>query len=376
MRTKIMSVLLLVFVCAFHSKPIDAFGHTVTRTSKNPQLGSSNKFSAMIQMLSQSSFVRKPVRCRSRYYYSSRRKNYAERKNSLISMLRNVDLPETLIFYGFDTVIDVVTSPSQPTARPGVLRLIEEAKSVDVPTIILSEHMTMNELSEAVESAEPLFAKYREHNILRYRSSLEEFVVEEDGEMDEDDVPYRFVGAGMGHAPCPAALYDAVNTITIEPKGFGGSSGFGVKNWECERIPLAQHCVVFVCSASDNNKNDLLDRTDGSGSISRDRCTASRYSGMRVMYIEGERLSCSAEDVSDGIVDTLGTEQDWEMVTLDDISTPGSFWLNMMQPKDPDGLTVNTEDVIKEYLERRKGRAAVQNEPNEEELARDDNRTL
>jgi hypothetical protein len=41
------------------------------------------------------------------------------------------------------------------------------------------------------------------------------------------------------------------------------------------------------------------------------------------------------------------------MVTIDDISTPGSFWLNMMQPKDESGYTVQTETVIKEYVERR-----------------------
>eukprot|EP00553_Chaetoceros_curvisetus_P011316 CAMPEP_0204636354 /NCGR_PEP_ID=MMETSP0717-20131115/33689_1 /ASSEMBLY_ACC=CAM_ASM_000666 /TAXON_ID=230516 /ORGANISM="Chaetoceros curvisetus" /LENGTH=60 /DNA_ID=CAMNT_0051655375 /DNA_START=76 /DNA_END=254 /DNA_ORIENTATION=- len=42
-------------------------------------------------------------------------------------MLRNFDLPEALIFYGMDTVVDVKTSPTSPTVRPGVTRLIEEA---------------------------------------------------------------------------------------------------------------------------------------------------------------------------------------------------------------------------------------------------------
>jgi hypothetical protein len=35
---------------------------------------------------------------------------------------------------------------------------------------------------------------------------------------------------------------------------------------------------------------------------------------------------CTAEDVADGFIESLGTEEDWEMVTLDDISSPGSFW--------------------------------------------------
>ena len=180
----------------------------------------------------------------------------------------------------------------------------------------------------------------------------------------------------------------------IAPKGFGGSAGFGVKNWEAVRTPLPQLCVVFVSSASDStssdsdgkyNWSDLLDRSDGSWSISRDRCIASRYAGMRAMYIEDaeSRLRgepCTAEDVADGFIESLGTEEDWEMVTLDDISSPGSFWLNMMQPKDPDGNTVNTADVIEEYITRRnrKGErskmptsdSAPNDEPGEEELAR------
>ena len=95
---------------------------------------------------------------------------------------------------------------------------------------------------------------------------------------------------GASGTPCPAALYDAVNTLTIGPKGFGGSAGFGVKNWESLRIPLVQHCVVFVSSASDCMEGgDLdgavgrrLDRSNGSGIISRHRCVAARTAGMRV----------------------------------------------------------------------------------------------
>ena len=88
----------------------------------------------------------------------------------------------------------------------------------------------------------------------------------------------------------------------------------------------------------------------------------------------------TAEDVADGFIESLGTEEDWEMVTLDDISSPGSFWLNMMQPKDPDRNTVNTADIIEEYITRRnrKGErskmptsdSAPNDEPGEEELAR------
>ena len=74
---------------------------------------------------------------------------------------------------------------------------------------------------------------------------------------------------------------------------------------------------------------------------------------MRVVSIEDEMGMCTAENVSDVVVETLGAEDDWEMVTIDDVSTPGSFWLNMMQPKDENGDRVGTEDVIAGFMSRR-----------------------
>eukprot|EP00588_Corethron_pennatum_P031398 CAMPEP_0194319150 /NCGR_PEP_ID=MMETSP0171-20130528/15633_1 /TAXON_ID=218684 /ORGANISM="Corethron pennatum, Strain L29A3" /LENGTH=315 /DNA_ID=CAMNT_0039076265 /DNA_START=256 /DNA_END=1204 /DNA_ORIENTATION=- len=288
-----------------------------------------------------------------------------------------LDLPEALVLYGLDTVIDFISSPSHPTVRPGVLRLIDEARELAVPTFILSESLTTNELARAVESVEPSFQQLSSNSRIHYQSGLEEFVI--DGNGGEDGFsPDRFVGEGIGHAPCPAALYDAVNSVSILPKGFGGADGFGVKNWEAARAPLPQHCVVFVCGDSDGNRSGVLDRSDGSGSISRDRCIAARYAGMRSIYIESEGRPCTADDVADGVVGSLGTEEDWEIVTLDDVSSPGSFWVNMMLAKDLDGMGVNTETVIEEFIERRRGKnktapsyfARNDPEPDEDELAK------
>lgn len=276
-----------------------------------------------------------------------------------LNMLRNIDLPEALIFYGIDTLME-----DKVRIRPGVLRVIEEAKDLDIPTIVLSETFSMQEIATMLDTADTskTFQSLNRNRYLHYRSSREEYnmndadrdVSNDNGDDYETSTPYSFLGKGIGHAPCPGALYDAIQTVTIEPKGFGGSSGFGVKKWEATRIPLPQHCVVFVCSSTDKCEYEgAVDRSDGSGSISRDRCIASRYCGMRVIYIEDDGAPCTAEDIADGIVETLGTENDWEMVTIDDISTPGSFWLNMMQPKDENGYTVQTETVIKEYVERR-----------------------
>ena len=281
--------------------------------------------------------------------------------------LRNFDLPEALIFYGLDTIIDtaIISSSGEtnehggngPKVRPGVLRLMKESKEINTPIIVLSEHFTMDEISARLNSADEIFTEMNiEDKILHYRSSLEEYVVNydqifQDNKYSEDsseeyEYPPTFQGKGFGHAPSPAALMDAVNSIRIQPRGFGGSSGFGVKYADAIRNPLPQHCVVFVSGTSDKQLFD----NKYEGSISRDRCIASRTAGMRVMYIEDNCLgSCTAEDVSDGIVESLGTEQDWSMVTMDDISTPGSFWLNMAQPRDENGDRVNVYDVVEYY---------------------------
>mmetsp|Transcript_1803 Transcript_1803/g.3256 ORF Transcript_1803/g.3256 Transcript_1803/m.3256 type:complete len:363 (+) Transcript_1803:320-1408(+) len=294
----------------------------------------------------------------SRKFSSGRRGCPNVKNEGKLNMLRNIDLPEALIFYGIDTLIQ-----DKKRIRPGALRVIDEAKDLDIPTIVLSETHRMEEIARMLDTtdASKTFQSLNRENFLHYRSSREEYNIDADLGVgtDNDDgydsfSPYSFVGRGIGYAPCPGALYDAIHTITIEPKGFGGSSGFGVKKWEATRVPLPQHCVVFVCSSSDKcDHEDTPIRNDGSGSISRDRCIASRYCGMRVIYIEDDGIPCTAEDIADGIVKTLGTEGDWEMVTIDDISTPGSFWLNMMQPKDEEGYTVQTETIIKEYIKRR-----------------------
>jgi hypothetical protein len=336
--------------------------------------------------ISTSTFVHRRSWLNHRTSHCRRRGGCAPHQNlQSMVMLRNIDLPETLIFYGIDTILTrtgASTSTSitstkctadstdqdknsnlhaAPTVRPGVIRIIQEAQSLDIPIIFLSERLTTQKLIQKIQQAnisqipkKNIFHQLSQQNILHYRSSLEEFIVEEDSGLEEEEVQYlsdRFVGKGIGHAPCPAALYDAINSIMVDPKGFGGSAGFGVKNWESRRIPLSQHCVVFVSSASDDDGNE--EGKEGSTSISRDRCIAARYCGARTMYIEDVENTCTAEDLADGIVQTLGTEEDWQIVTIDDISSPGSFWLNMMQPKDAQGLRVNTEDVIQEFMDRR-----------------------
>ena len=61
---------------------------------------------------------------------------------------------------------------------------------------------------------------------------------------------------------------------------------------------------------------------------------------MRVMYIEEKIGDCDADDLVDGVITTLD-----ELYGLDDVSTPGQFWLNPPSARDQSGDRVNPWDV-------------------------------
>jgi beta-phosphoglucomutase-like phosphatase (HAD superfamily) len=125
--------------------------------------------------------------------------------------------------------------------------------------------------------------------------------------------------------PNPRDVWEAIhNSSSIQPKGFGGSSGFGTKTADPERVPLPQRTVVLC---------DTIDK-----------CRAARYAGMRVVC----RISSSPEsdndnDLADAMVDG------WDDISVDDIATPGSFWLNPPHPKDDEGNAVDPHAVMLAY---------------------------
>jgi hypothetical protein len=119
--------------------------------------------------------------------------------------------------------------------------------------------------------------------------------------------------------PNPKDLWDSIHSIEINPKGFGGSSGFGRKAADPQRPPLPKHCVV-LCHTED-------------------QCRAARYAGMRV-------LSLTDNPLADAVID-----YDWESIVMDDIATPGSFWLNPPHPKDDEGNAVDPISIIQAFDE-------------------------
>ena len=120
------------------------------------------------------------------------------------------------------------------------------------------------------------------------------------------------------------------------------------------RSPLPKHTVVFV---------------HGPTSKSRARTSAVRLAGMRSIYIEQEGIgSCDADDLADGVVESLGSNDDWETITLDDISTPGSFWLNPPNPRDDDGNRIDLYTIVKTYLNERRESSDVNMNPLEDQI--------
>jgi hypothetical protein len=131
-------------------------------------------------------------------------------------------------------------------------------------------------------------------------------------------------------APNPRDVWEAIHNdaVTIQPKGFGGSAGFGRKLADPTRFPLPQHTVV-LCS-------------------NEQQCRAAIYAGMRVICLHDN-------DISDAVVDSLE-----DIVGLDDIATPGSFWLNPPHARDDQNNPVDPLEVMRQYeQEQREAAGAI-----------------
>jgi hypothetical protein len=55
---------------------------------------------------------------------------------------------------------------------------------------------------------------------------------------------------------------------------------------------------------------------------------------MRIIYIERKGIgNCDSEDLVDGVISGFGNDTTESLLTIDDIATPGSFWLNPPYPR-------------------------------------------
>lgn len=180
--------------------------------------------------------------------HTNRHRHYAP----VLGMVRNIDLPEALVFYGMDSFVDTDGSELK-----GVTQLLMECNDIGTPVAILSNQSNIHGLQVSCYSGD---------------------------------------------------LGTLVDSLLVQPRGFGGSSGFGRRAAEPERPPNMQHVVVLCTTV--------------------EQCREARYYGARCVCLNDNELA-------DAIV------SGWDEICLDDVSTPGSYWLNPPYPKDDDGNRVD-----------------------------------
>lgn len=185
-------------------------------------------------------------------------------------MVRNIDLPEALILYGIDAVGD--------PPHDGLVDLLKECQEIATATILVHEA----ECSPSEEVAE-----HCSHLLPTTKPS----------------------------SPIQDLLY-VLETTQIQPRPFGGSSGFGSQPAEPPRSLLPARCVVISASLATTR--------------------AARAVGMRVMAV----------DMNDELADAALLDATVIDFGVDDIATPGSFWLNPPHPRDDAGNRVDPYELV------------------------------
>jgi hypothetical protein len=203
---------------------------------------------------------------------------------SIHKMVRNIDLAEAIIFYGQESLFQ-----DEANFQPGVDNLIQES---------LRDETAVVAILEADDTAATKMSEEHQALLKSNRGAIQ-------------------VRWATQPAPNPRDLWESIHEILVQPKGFGGSSGFGTKAADPERNPLPKHCVV-LCHTED-------------------QCRAARYTGMRVLCL-----------TDNGLADGIMFDGSWESIYVDDIATPGSFWLNPPHPRDDEGNKVDPESLMLE----------------------------
>ncbi|KAL7508090.1 hypothetical protein ACHAXN_005175 [Cyclotella atomus] len=315
-----------------------------------------------------------------------------------LQMVRNVDLPEAVVFYGLESVFEppidngASKDPHLLRLRPGMARILDECKEVGTAALILSEYDEFHygELKQSFskawtasypDSTNAKLQSYTDGNdsVLSFRCITEKFTPQDDHSSDEfADAKYIYYNLqSIGRSPSPAFLIDSLQSIQIDPRGFGGSSGFARGQWvEPRRSPMTARTVVFVAGDWKTNEHKLPWFTSADNDYNKDntstvldRCAAVRAAGCRVIYLENLDPKLPVEDNEhaisrcDAVIDTYGNDnsRDIQPISLDAISTPGDYWLNPPCPRDDSGNAVVADDIIQWFCSERDMKAAVGN---------------
>ena len=329
--------------------------------------------------------------------------------------VRNVDLPEALVFYGAETFLmpqvevdaggKTAGDDARPMLRPGVARLLHECRDVGTQMLVLSEELGVEEGMQATfreawgrlpedaaggkVSVDTLMSG--DDAVVHFRCLDSELTMpareghrDDAGDASEEcEDSYEFYDLQVnGRSPSPAFLLDALCSVQVDPRGFGGSSGFGRGQWI---EPVSLHdaqiffCLGYVCAhkiivALQSQRRSPMparavvfvagDRSHGgaggAASAARNRCAAARVAGCRTVWLEtpqGALLDddASAVDLCDAVVEGLGSDdpRDLHPVTLDAVSTPGDYWLNPPLPRDDVGNRVSVDDIVEFFRAER-----------------------
>ena len=209
-------------------------------------------------------------------------------KSGSLDMVRNIDLAEAIVFYGKESLFE--GSSNDKKLLPGVKYLVEECKRDDTAVLAILEDDGDDDVGGGDD--------------------------DQGGDGESSLLPSLIKVCSETQAPPnPRDLWEAIHSVVVQPKGFGGSSGFGTKAADPERAPLPKHCVV-LCHTED-------------------QCRAARFCGTRVLCLTNNDLA-----------DAVLFDGTWESICMDDVATPGSFWLNPPHPRDDDSNAVDPEAII------------------------------
>ena len=318
--------------------------------------------------------------------------NESASTTTYLQMVRNIDLPEAIVFYGIESMMEYTRNgddddSSSLMLRPGVVRLIDECIDVGTAALLLSEESGADEtsvrqlfqstceLSLDGNTASSLQKKIGDddNQVLHFRTLNSHFVCPPASDSDEESLDDEFDESiefynlqSNGKSPSPAFLLDSLRSVHIDPRGFGGSSGFGRGQWvEPRRCPMTARTVVFIAGDWMTKNNDNEEVEGDKRSTVKDRCAASRAAGCRVIYLENlssdEHLPVSIQDdtdamsLCDAVIDSFGNDNTREIqpVSLDAISTPGDYWLNPPSPRDDIGNAVAVDEIVEYFRSER-----------------------
>jgi hypothetical protein len=252
-------------------------------------------------------------------------------------MVRNIDLPEAVIFYGTKTIIPSYVADETDEdavrrfreqgrsdggindndtrviqARTGLTRFIQECHDIETAVIVLLDRDDDDDEDIGIT----------QQHLQRSNNYILDAILTE-----KSSRPCHVFTQTMS-PPDPTDLLDILNLIHIQPKPYGGGgTTIGYRRAaDPERLLSPQRCVVFTTTIPQTR--------------------VARALGMRVVSFNMD------DHLADAALTNASDHDDTEHVALslsvDDIATPGSYWLNPPHPRDDNGNHVSDPyDIMK-----------------------------